>query len=274
MSTPEQRTDGPTPEPPVEFESTGLWPIDDPEQTSHIQRPPATPVPPAPDAGSSPHADPERTTVVPRATGNYTQPWAAAPPPSPAMPSLPTPGPAGYAPTYNPATGGYHQHDGGSPQATYQPPGYPPSSSGYPAGPGTPPQQASPTETATDQYSFTPITTSGTGRSRPALLIGGAAVALIAIAAVCVTGFWKPGFFLTRQLNISKVQEGVQHILTDPQAGYGITGVSGLSCNQGQNPSANPGDKFTCDMLINGAKRKVEVSVVDDHGTYQVGKVT
>jgi len=307
MSTPEHGTSGSHPEPAVEFESTGLWPIDDPEQTSHIQRPPATPpttpspavtdpTAPAPDVtqqasttpvapgpaaaddAPSPHVDPEATSIVPRPIGTYTQPWATTTPSPPA----PTYGPTGYAATYNP-TGGYHHHQySGNPQsAAYQPaPGYPPGSSGYPTGyptnpgPGYPnPQQSPAAESTTNYFDFTTNATVRPGRRRTALLIG-AGVAVIAIAAVGVAGFWKPGFFVTRQLNIAKVQEGVQHILTDPQAGYGISGVSGLSCNNGQNPSANQGDKFTCEMLIDGTKRHVEVTVTDDHGSYQVGKVT
>ncbi|MUL48427.1 DUF4333 domain-containing protein [Mycobacterium sp. CBMA293] len=316
MSAPEQGTSGANPEndPAVEFESTGLWPIDDPEQTAHIQRPPTTPPTPAsptpaspapaePSAPASvatpptatpppasaptaadpaPHVDPEATSVVPRPTGNYTQPWAATTPAPAPTPPAPTPGFSGYPPPHESA-GGYHQQYGGYPQgAGYQPaPGYPPGPSGYPGGyqpnPGYPqPQQSAAAESATGSFEFTPTTAIRSGRRRRTALLIGAGVAVIAIAAVGVTGFWKPGFLVKRQLNIAKVQEGVQHILTDPNAGYGISGVSGVACNQGQNPSANPGDKFTCELQISGSagKRHVEVTVVDDHGTYQVGKVT
>lgn len=298
MSAPEQGTSGSNPDddhPAVEFETTGLWPIDDPEQTSHIQRPPATPptspaaAPPAPAsttptpappaAGTSPapHVDPEATSIVPRPTGNYTQPWPAAPPSPPPHTPAPGPAPGGYAPPpYDPA-GGYHQQHGGYPQgAGYHPAtGYPQGTSGYPPSPGYPlPQQPGPAEFAATNYDFTSEITTRAGRRRTALLTS-AAVAVIAIAGVGITGFWKPGFFVTRQLNIAKVQEGVQHILTDPTTGYGITGVSGVICNDGRNPSGDKGTKFGCELSVaGGAKHHVEVTVVDDKGTYQVGKIS
>lgn len=309
MSAPEQGSSGANPEngPAAGFESTGLWPIDDPEQTTHIQRPPAatlpTPASPAPSEPSAPasvatppaatptpapappaddpapHVDPEATSVVHRPTDNYTQPWAATTPSAPPTSPAPAPGFPGYPPPHESA-GGYHQQYGGYPQgAGYQPaPGYPPGPTGAPAGysanPGYPqPQQSAAAEPAPGSFEFTPVIATRSGRRRPVWLIG-AGVAVIAVAAVGITGFWKPGFFVTRQLNVSKVQEGVQHILTDPNTGYGLSGVSGVSCNDGHNPSGDQGTKFRCSLSVNGAQHSVEVSVVDDHGTYQVGKVS
>lgn len=296
MSAPEHGAGGSNPDlgqPAVEFETTGLWPIDDPEQTSHIQRPPATPTtstapaepptpapattpPPAAVTSPSPHVDPEATSIVQRPTGNYTQPWAATTPPSPTPHApVPAPGPAGYAANYDP--NGRYQQYGGYPQgAAYQAgPGYPPGPGGYPPSPGyPPPQQPAAAEFTATNYDFTTEIKTQAGRRRTVLLIG-TGVAIIAIAAVGITGFWKPGFFVTRQLNISKVQEGVQHILTDPTTGYGITGVSGVICNDGRNPSGDKGTKFGCELSVaSGAKHHVEVTVVDDKGTYQVGKIS
>jgi len=299
MSAPEHGDSGANPEhrPAAGFESTGLWPIDDPEQTTHIQRPPATvpaPESPAPaescvpasvatpppaaaappSADPAPHVDPEATSVVHRPTGDYTQPWAATTPSATPTSPAPAPGLPGYPPA-----GDHQQQYGGYPQgAGYQPaPGYPTVPSGAPAGywpnPGHPqPQQSAAAEPAPGGFDFTPVTATRSGR-RPVLLIG-AGVAVIAVAAVGITGFWRPGFFLTRQLNVSKVQEGVQHILTDPNTGYGLSGVSGVVCNDGHNPSGDQGTRFRCSLSVNGAKRSVEVTVVDDHGTYQVGKVS
>ncbi|GAA2401305.1 DUF4333 domain-containing protein [Mycolicibacterium llatzerense] len=276
----------PQPRPTVDHESTGLWPIDDPEQTSHIQRPPAaapaaTESPtPATDVESpnSPAAafDPEATALVPRPGGNLTEPWTSA---QPAVQPTFAP-PTGYLPTDNPTyqPSGYHQQPpttGGHPSAAAypQPTGYPAGPGGYPSAPGYV-QQPFPTGEPPANFDITaPTKTINRSRRRTGLLIG-AGVAVVAVAAVGITGFWKPGFFVKRQLNITKVQEGVQHVLTDPNSGYGISGLSGLSCNNGQNPSANQGDKFTCDMLIDGTKRHVQVTVTDDHGSYQVGKVT
>ncbi len=306
MSTPEHQSTDSNAEktPAANSESTSLWPIDDPEQTSHIPRPPAASAPaatepPAPAAApESPAIDPEATTVAPLPSGNYTQPWTSTTPtisPAPAPgygpPATPPPGyspPTAPAPGYDPAATtpygqpGYYQQ---APQPTGYPqgagyqqaPGYPPAAGTYP--PGTnyaqPPQPNHPPmgESPTGPVDFAPKSTKRTGRRRTVILVGSAA-ALTVIAAVGVTGFWKPGFFITRQLNITKVTEGVQHILTDSNAGYGITGVSGLLCNNGQNPSGDQGTKFSCSLTVNGAKHNVDVTVVDDHGTYQVGKVT
>ncbi|MFL0243293.1 DUF4333 domain-containing protein [Mycobacterium sp. SMC-17] len=288
MSAPEQGIGDsqPQPRPAVDHESTGLWPIDDPEQTSHIHRPPITAPaatqPPESAAGDDPSADstdafdPEKTALVPRPGGNLTQPWTSAQPAA-QPPSAPS---TGYAPVDHAAypSGGYHQpppNPSGYPRAAGypQPTGYPAAAGGYPGAPGYAPQP-SPTGEPPANFDITAPTKTNNRSRRTGLLIGAAGVAVVAIAAVGVTGFWKPGFFVKRQLNITKVQEGVQHVLTDPNSGYGISGVSGLSCNNGQNPSANQGDKFICEMLIDGTKRHVEVTVTDDHGSYQVGKVT
>lgn len=291
MSTPEDSaTDSNAENGPVtEFESTSLWPVDDPEKTSHIPRPaatapaasaPAATEPPA-EAPAAPAVDPEATVVASQFRGNHTQPWTsatpAAAPPAPAPGYSPPPTPTGYG-----QPGHYQQapQPGGYPQAPgyQQAPGYPAGTGTgtYPPGPGYahPQQPNQPTvgDSPTDNIDFSP-NTKAAGRRRTLILIG-SGVAVAAIAAVSVTGFWKPGFFITRQLNITKVTEGVQHILTDPNDGYGITGVSGLNCNNGQNPSGDQGTKFSCVLTVNGAKHNVEVTVVNDHGTYQVGKVT
>lgn len=290
MSTPEDSATDSNPEkgPVAEFESTSLWPVDDPEKTSHIPRPaatapaasaPAAAEPPA-EAPAAPAVDPEATVVASQFGGNHTQPWtsatpAAAPGPGPAPGYAQPPTPTGYG-----QPGHYQQapRPVGYPQGPsyQQAPGYPAGTGTYPPGPGyahpQQPNQPAFGESPTDNIDFTP-NTKGPGRRRTLILIG-AAVALAVIAVVGVTGFWKPGFFITRQLNITKVTEGVQHILTDPNAGYGISGVSGLNCNNGQNPSGDQGTKFSCALTVNGAKHNVEVTVVDDHGTYQVGKVT
>lgn len=285
MSAPEQGTGDsqPQPRPTVDHEATGLWPIDDPEQTAHIQRPPtlapAATEPPAsavgggePAAGPADAFDPEATALVPRAGGNLTQPWTS---------SQPTFGlPSGYAapeqPTYDPSSGYYQQPPtigGYSPAVGYpQPAGNPAGPGGYPSAAGYAPQVAPAGEPPAYFDITAPTKTVNRSRSRTGLVIG-AGIAIVAITAVGVTGFWKPGFFVKRELNIAKVQEGVQHVLTDPSSGYGISGVSGLSCNEGRNPSANQGDRFTCTMLIDGSKRTVDVQVVDNQGSYQVGKV-
>jgi Domain of unknown function (DUF4333) len=74
------------------------------------------------------------------------------------------------------------------------------------------------------------------------------------------------------QLDVIKAQAGVQQILTDPVNGYGLQNVSDVKCNNGDNPSAGKGDSFTCQVKVNGAKRNVNVVVVDDNGTYEIDR--
>ena len=175
------------------------------------------------------------------------------------------PQPDGYV-----APASYTQPGGYAPPAGYGQPSEPSQAPGYPQG-GYAPQPA-PAQPFSGYDFGTPPVPPAPSRRRTGLLIG-AGIAVVAAAAIGATGFWKPGFFITRQLNVTKVQEGVQRILTDPNAGYGITGVSGVTCNNGQNPSGDQGTKFTCDLTVNGAKHHVEVTVTDNKGTYQVGRV-
>ncbi|WP_071288289.1 DUF4333 domain-containing protein [Mycolicibacterium llatzerense] len=290
------RPDPAPPAAPVEFESTALWPIDDPEQTAHITRPPwpATSTPTAPPTGPPGSADrtvPATEFATP-VHGVGTAPWTSAPTGTGAADHGQTPQsdfvvPAGYPhPSGYPPAGGYAppasaQPDGYTASLGYaRPGGYPPPAGygqppdtsptpGYPQWAGHAPQP--PLGQPHPGYDFGTPPVPATSRRRTFLLIGVAVV--VAAAAVGVAGFWKPGFFLTRQLNVAKVQDGVQRILTDSNAGYGIAGVSGVKCNNGQNPSGDQGTKFICDLTVNGVKHHVEVTVTDDKGTYQVGRI-
>lgn len=274
MSTPENQPTGSGPTPPAtgRSESTELWTVDDPEKTvnidpektMHIPRPAGTPPPQAPPftppaatyaAGYASTAAPAATPAPSPHRAPVTQPWA------------PQPGPTNPAPSYSqPDQSGYSPAPGG-----YQPPSGYPQTSPYPPGPGYAPEHPA-GEPAAPFAQPTPDSPAKKRRRTPIII--GTAVVVAAAAAVGVTGFWKPGFLLTRQLDITTVQEGVQHILTDQTNGYGLTGINGLVCNNGQNPSAKKGATFTCDLTVNGAKHHVEATVVDDNGTYQVGKVT
>ncbi len=97
-------------------------------------------------------------------------------------------------------------------------------------------------------------------------------LAAIIVVAVLVLGFWKPGFFVTTQLDVSKAQSGVQQILSDQTNGYGAKNVKDVKCNNGQNPTVRKGDNFTCEVSIDGTKRQVTVTFQDDKGTYEVGR--
>ena len=94
----------------------------------------------------------------------------------------------------------------------------------------------------------------------------------IVVLVVLVLGFWKPGFFVTTKLDISKAQEGVQQILADQTNGYGAKNVKDVKCNDGQNPVVKQGETFNCEVSIDGTKRQVTVTFRDNTGTYEVGR--
>jgi hypothetical protein len=85
-------------------------------------------------------------------------------------------------------------------------------------------------------------------------------------------GVGQLGMFGGKQLDVTKVQAGVQQILTDPVYGYGAHTVTDVSCNDGHNPSAEKGDTFTCAVTVDGTSRRVTVAVEDDNGTYSVDR--
>ncbi len=103
-------------------------------------------------------------------------------------------------------------------------------------------------------------------------MIAGAAVAIVVIGAVAlVGGLWVTGVFGTGTvLDVGQAEAGVTQILSDPINGYGANDVSAVKCNDGKNPKVEVGQGFTCDVTINGAKRRVQVVFRDDLGTYEV----
>jgi len=99
----------------------------------------------------------------------------------------------------------------------------------------------------------------------------GAAAAVLAAAALLITGLWKPGFLLRPTLDVERVQAGVTHVLSDPTDGYGIAGVTDTVCNNAANPTARPGSTFTCHTTIAGTAHNLTVTVQDRAGNYTVG---
>ena len=98
-------------------------------------------------------------------------------------------------------------------------------------------------------------------------LIAGAAVLVIVLAVLAVTAFWKPGFLVTEEFDQQALQAGVTQILTQD---YGL-GATGVTCPEGQEVAA--GTTFTCSATVDGEAVEVPVTVLDDQGTYQVGRV-
>jgi hypothetical protein len=193
------------------------------------------------------------------------QPPAYTPQQYPQYGQAPVPGypPQPYgAPEYNPAAYGQPAQYGQPGQYGVPPQygQYPPPPGQYPPPPGQYPQYMPPGAEEAGKKSTRLLGT----------IIG--ALAALALLAVLVLGFWKPGFFVTTKLDVNKAQQGVQQILTDESNGYGAKNVNDVKCNNGQNPTVKKGDTFTCEVSIDGTKRQVTVTFQDDKGTYEVGR--
>lgn len=116
---------------------------------------------------------------------------------------------------------------------------------------------------------FTPPTARAALRGRRLPLYLGAAVTVLA-AAVLIAGFWAPGFFVTKQLDVAAVQAGVAHVLSDPN-GYGAKNVTDVTCNNGHNPTIIKGGTFTCQATIDHIKHQFVVTFTDEAGSYEIG---
>lgn len=99
-----------------------------------------------------------------------------------------------------------------------------------------------------------------------------AAVLAIAAAAVAITGFWKPGFFWVKQLDVTAAQTGVEQVLTASTAdgGYDVKNVTDVVCNDGKNPKFKD-QRFTCTAKVNGSERTIDVTFLDNSGKFGVG---
>ena len=191
--------------------------------------------------------------------------------PPPAAPGYPPAAPYGAPPEYNPAA--YGQPGQYPPPPQYGQPGpygqppqygqYPPPPPGQFPPPGQPGQYPGYPQPGAEEASKKSVRALGT-------VLG--VLAGLVLLVVLVTGFWKPGFFVTTKLDVDKAQQGVQQILTDESGGYGAKNVQDVKCNNGQNPTVKKGDTFTCEVSVDGTKRQVTVTFQDDKGTYEVGR--
>ena len=147
----------------------------------------------------------------------------------------------------------------------YQPPAY------QPAPP--PVQQAAPQAQYYPQYAQQPVEAAAQPKqSKRWPLIAGAVLAGALLAVAVVVGFFMFGALGGQVLNVSKAQEAVKHVITDPITGYGIENVTDVKCNNGNNPSAKKGDTFSCDVTVDGKKHQVKAVFIDDNGTYEVDR--
>jgi hypothetical protein len=108
-------------------------------------------------------------------------------------------------------------------------------------------------------------------RSTIVLLVGGGVVAIV-LAVVLGLGMAKLGSSNGNELDVHQAEVGVKQILTGTAYGYGIDNVAGISCNNGVNPQVEKGAGFTCDVMVDGTRRRVAVVFVDDQGTYEVDR--
>ncbi len=73
-------------------------------------------------------------------------------------------------------------------------------------------------------------------------------------------------------LDIAATQRQVEQILRDPLDGYGADVVTRVVCNDGVNPTVKEGAGFTCEAVVDGAKRQIAVVFQDEVGTYAVDR--
>ncbi len=191
------------------------------------------------------------------------EPWwvrpGGAPPqgmpayPPPQQPRQPYP-PQGYPPQ--------------QPRPAYPPPVYPPRQPAYP-----PPQQPGWHQPPAQQpYWQQPSAQPAPPKPARGPMIAGAIVAIVVIGGLALLGgLWFSGSLGSGTvLDVARAEAGVKQILSDPINGYGANEVSAVRCNGGKNPKVEKGEGFTCDVTINGAKRKVQVVFRDDAGTFEV----
>jgi len=107
------------------------------------------------------------------------------------------------------------------------------------------------------------------GPNKPLIVV--AAVAFVAVM-VGVT-LWYAGVFTPgsgKVLDVRQAEAGVRQILSDPINGYGANNVETVKCNGGRDPVVEAGEGFSCQVVIDGAVRDVQVVFRDDAGTYEV----
>jgi Domain of unknown function (DUF4333) len=197
--------------------------------------------------------------------GNDPQQWGQQPPQAPAPNS-----PSGGFPAqgYPPPQPGYGQQPPYPPQQYGQPQygqlqygQYPPQQPypGQPPAPGAQPGQYD----YGQPNAFTAPPEPGK-KSGGKVLWSTIAVLVVLVAALGVTGFWKPGFFVTTVLDQNAVQDGVKQMLSQ----YG-TPADNVSCPANQ--AVKPGNTFTCTATVAGKQQQVTVTIQDANGNYVVG---
>ena len=92
---------------------------------------------------------------------------------------------------------------------------------------------------------------------------------MVVLALVAVALFVWPGFLNKKVFDERQVTQGVTNVLTGtPPNGYGLRGVTDVSCPSGQPVTA--GTSFQCTLKQNGSAKSVTVLVKDGDGLYEV----
>jgi hypothetical protein len=103
-------------------------------------------------------------------------------------------------------------------------------------------------------------------RKRTGLIWTIVVIVVVVVAAVAVLGFVWPGFFNTKVLDTSSVENGVKNVL---QNDYKIN-VSTVTCPS--SPEVKVGNVFYCTATIDGAQKQVQVTVKTSDGQYEVAQ--
>jgi len=208
---------------------------------------------PNPPSGGFPAQQPgygqqPNTGGYPQQPGGYPQQqpgYGQQPPPQPQPGYGQQPMPPGYG-----QQGEQPQYPGYGQQPTQQQP--------YPGGYGQQPQYPG--------YQPGFPGDAGAPRKRTGL-IWGIVVALVVIAAaVAVLGFVYPGWFNSKVLDQASVQDGVKRILQDD---YKVT-VSTVSCPSTMDVKV--GNSYTCDVVVGGQTKQVQITIKTADGQYQVAQ--
>ena len=92
-------------------------------------------------------------------------------------------------------------------------------------------------------------------------------VVLLALAAIAL--FVWPGYLKKNVFDERQVSQGVTQILTGaPPAGYGLSGITDVSCPANQEVKADT--SFQCTLNVDGAAETVTVQVKNADGLYEV----
>ena len=100
-------------------------------------------------------------------------------------------------------------------------------------------------------------------KSNQGLIIAIVVVVVLAALAAVVLFVW-PGFLNKKVFDERQVAQGVTNVL----AGYGLSGVTDVSCPAGQEVKVD--SSFVCTLKVDGTARKVTVVVKDANGLYEV----